>query len=106
MAETRVKASDEKFCESCGEVIKIKAELCPKCGVRQLMRSAKSKMTAGLLALFLGGLGIHKFYLGKGGLGILYLVFCWTLIPALISFFEGIFLLMMSDEKFSEKYPG
>lgn len=30
----------------------------------------KSKITAGLLALFLGGLGIHKFYLNEGGTGI------------------------------------
>lgn len=33
----------------------------------------KSKITAGILAILLGGLGIHKFYLGKTGMGILYL---------------------------------
>ncbi|MEO0639466.1 MAG: TM2 domain-containing protein, partial [Bacteroidota bacterium] len=33
----------------------------------------KSKTTAYLLWFFLGGLGIHKFYLGKAGAGILYL---------------------------------
>ena len=31
----------------------------------------KSKVTAGVLAIVLGGLGIHKFYLGKIGMGIL-----------------------------------
>ena len=31
-----------------------------------------------LLALFLGGFGIHHFYLRRHGLGILYLCFCWT----------------------------
>lgn len=29
------KAADEKFCESCGEVIRKTAEICPNCGVRQ-----------------------------------------------------------------------
>jgi TM2 domain-containing membrane protein YozV len=44
----------------------------------------KSKTTAGLLAIFLGGLGFHKFYLGQTGRGILYLVFCRTWIPSII----------------------
>jgi TM2 domain-containing membrane protein YozV len=35
----------------------------------------KNKVVAGLLAIFVGGLGIHKFYLGKVGQGILYLLF-------------------------------
>ena len=34
----------------------------------------KSKMTAGLLAIFLGGLGIHRFYLGNNGLGVVMLL--------------------------------
>ncbi len=46
----------------------------------------KSKSTAALLAFFLGGLGIHRFYLGQNGVGILYLLFCWTFIPAFIAF--------------------
>ena len=64
----------------------------------------KSKVTAGVLALLLGGFGVHKFYLGKIGMGILYLVFCWTYIPALVSFVEGIIYLCSSDENFSRKY--
>ena len=63
----------------------------------------KSKVTAGVLALLLGGFGVHKFYLGKIGMGILYLVFCWTYIPALVSFVEGIIYLCLSDENFSRK---
>ncbi|MDP4117294.1 MAG: TM2 domain-containing protein [Bacteroidota bacterium] len=66
--------------------------------------SNKSKTTAGLLAIFLGGIGVHKFYLGKPGLGILYLVFCWTYIPAIIGFIEGIIYLASSDETFHTKY--
>ena len=37
------------------------------------MASPKSKMTALLLCLFVGGLGIHHFYVGKTGMGILYI---------------------------------
>lgn len=102
----RVKAADEKFCESCGENIKARAEICPKCGVRQRGVTSKSKVAAGVLALLLGGLGVHKFYLGRAGMGILYLLFCWTLIPSIVAFFEGIILLVMSDDRFAAKYPG
>lgn len=51
-------------------------------------------VAAGLLALFLGGLGIHKFYNGSWGWGILYLVFCWTFIPGLVALVEGIMYLV------------
>ncbi|MFZ4198937.1 TM2 domain-containing protein [Paenibacillus sp. NPDC058898] len=61
-------------------------------------------MAAGIFALFLGGIGVHKFYLGKVGMGILYLIFCWTLLPAIIAFFEGIIYLCTSDEDFAKKY--
>ena len=42
-----------------------------------------NKLVYILLALFLGGIGAHKFYSGKYGMGIVYLVFFWTGIPAL-----------------------
>jgi TM2 domain-containing membrane protein YozV len=106
--EQRKPNADECHCESCGVIIFKEAEICPKCGVRQSKfkksSSSKSKLAAGLLALFLGGIGVHKFYLGQSGMGILYLCFCWTFIPALIGFIEGIIYLTMSDEDFAEKY--
>ena len=61
-------------------------------------------MTAGLLALFVGGFGVHKFYLGQAGIGVVYLLFCWTGIPGIIAFIEGIILLTMSDDDFNAKY--
>ena len=48
-------------------------------------RAAKDRTTAILLTLFLGGIGAHRFYLGQIGLGVLYLLFCWTLAPAIIA---------------------
>jgi TM2 domain-containing membrane protein YozV len=66
--------------------------------------SGRNRVAAGLFALLLGGLGIPKFYLGRVGQGILYILFCWTFIPALIGFIEGIVYLCMSDKSFAEKY--
>lgn len=60
----------------------------------------KSKIAAGILGILLGGLGIHKFYMGKIGMGILYLLFCWTGIPAIIGFIEGIIYLCSNDHNF------
>ncbi len=49
-----------------------------------------NKLAYILLAIFLGGLGIHNFYAGKTGLGILFLVFCWTGIPVVIAVIQAI----------------
>jgi TM2 domain-containing membrane protein YozV len=102
------KGADEIYCSSCGEVIKEQAEICPECGVRQDGGSSgggdKDRTTAGIFALLLGGIGVHKFYLGKTGQGILYLLFFWTLIPGIIGFIEGILYLTKSDEEFQRKY--
>ena len=45
-----------------------------------------------LFALFLGGFGVHHFYLRRTGLGILYLVFCWTPFPYIAGFIECFFM--------------
>lgn len=110
----KVKGENEKYCSDCGDIINAKAEICPKCGVRQMEPPAaqsssvnlatKDKTIAIILTLLLGWLGIHKFYLGENILGVFYLIFCWTLIPALISIFDLIHLLMMKDGEFDEKY--
>ncbi len=115
MAEVFSKGADEKFCSECSAVIKAKAEICPKCGVRQfpppfvsslaaIAPNGKSKLAAALFALLLGCLGIHKFYLGRIGWGIVYLLFCWTFIPAILGIIEGIILLVMSEADFNRKY--
>lgn len=64
----------------------------------------KSKTTAGIFALVFGGLGVHRFYLGQKGLGILYLLFVWTFIPTIIAMIDGIVFLTQSEDKFNRKY--
>lgn len=56
--------------------------------MNQMAAHRKSDVAAILLAFFLGSFGAHRFYLGQTGWGILYLCFCWTFIPHLVSFVE------------------
>jgi TM2 domain-containing membrane protein YozV len=71
---------------------------------RTYERKRQEQVVAGVLALLLGGLGVHKFYLGKGFQGLMYLLFCWTFIPALIGLVEGLNYLLMSEKTFFERY--
>src|ERR1700761_7197009 len=64
----------------------------------------KNKSTAAILAFFLGGIGVHRFYLNQIGLGFLYLLFCWTLIPSIIAFVDFIIFLTMDEGSFNKKY--
>jgi len=68
------------------------------------MIGTKSRVVAALLAFFLGTFGIHKFYLGQTGWGILYLLFCWTFIPTLVSLIEGCLYLLSTERAFALKY--
>jgi len=71
---------------------------------QQDIRSEKSRIAAMLFALFLGGLGAHRFYLGKTKAGTLMLVFCWTGIPIVVGLIDFGRYLGMSDEKFARAY--
>ena len=66
--------------------------------------TGKSRTVAVLLAVFLGGIGAHRFYLGKVGSGLLYMLFFWTFVPAMVAFIEAIRWLCMSNESFAERY--
>lgn len=102
-------------CAECGREVSDRAPNCPQCGVPiapqqptktvLVLPSNKSRMTAALLAIFLGGLGAHKFYLGKPFWGIIYLVFCFTFIPAIFGFIEGLNFLLMTETTFNDRYP-
>ncbi len=67
-------------------------------------KTNRNRVVAALLAIFLGGIGVHKFYLGKAGWGIIYFIFSWSFLPAIIGFFEGIVYLFMTDKEFESKY--
>lgn len=60
---------------------------------------AKSKVVAGLLGIFLGGFGIHQFYLGDSKKGVIRLVVTVVTcgLGAVWGFVEGIFILMGTD---------
>lgn len=64
----------------------------------------KSKLTATLLAFLLGGMGIHRFYLGQHKKGLFYLLFCWTFVPFAISIIDGIAFSFMNYSSFNLKY--
>jgi TM2 domain-containing membrane protein YozV/RNA polymerase subunit RPABC4/transcription elongation factor Spt4 len=101
---------NQVFCRGCGTPIHESAAACPKCGAQQRTTSENSsgtsgkRTTAAILAIFLGGLGVHKFYLGSILLGFIYLIFCWTFIPGIVGFCEGIYYLTMSDSEFDKKF--
>lgn len=68
--------------------------------------SGKDKTAAGVLAILLGFLGIHYFYIGKvaaGFISILLSMFTCGIWP-LLMFAQGIFMLTMTQEAFDEKY--
>lgn len=101
-------------CDECGKEVSNKAISCPGCGApiidvdpkhRPVVVTAhRNRSTATALALFLGGLGVHKFYLNRPGWGLLYAIFCWTFIPLVIGFIEALIYIFMSDQEFQESY--
>ncbi|WP_247235562.1 TM2 domain-containing protein [Telluribacter sp. SYSU D00476] len=64
----------------------------------------KDKNIAGLIALFLGGLGLHRFYLGQPVLAVFYLLFCWTFIPVILGFIDALVFFSESRKSFDVKY--
>lgn len=97
-----------KYCTNCGSKLNENAAVCLKCGVGVNGASTHqsvqinmggdvangkvsvNKLVYCILAFFLGGIGIHKFYAGRIGSGVLYLIFFWTFIPSIIAFIEFI----------------
>ncbi len=64
----------------------------------------KNKYIAAVLAFAFGGFGVHRFYLGQTGLGILYLIFSITGIPWIIGFIDFIIFLIADEKAFDLKY--
>jgi TM2 domain-containing membrane protein YozV/Tfp pilus assembly major pilin PilA len=95
--------ADMVHCRGCGVEIHRTAANCPKCGAAQRTQRYKNKIAAGVLAILLGGLGVHRFYLGQWW-GIFYLLFFWTWIPGFIALIEGIVFLCTSQENWDRNY--
>jgi TM2 domain-containing membrane protein YozV len=105
MSDSREKAADEIFCSSCGAIIKKEAEICPKCGVRQRVQPAaianaseKDWLTTLLLAIFLSVFGVHRFYAGKIGTGILMILVGWLT----LGIWHLIDIILIVTEKFKD----
>lgn len=95
------------FCRGCGKEIHETAVSCPHCGCQQTAAATgniKSQSVAAVLAAFVGGIGIHRFYLRSPITGIFYILFCWTGIPGLIALIETFVYTFMSQQNWARKY--
>jgi TM2 domain len=89
-------------CTKCGHLMHQSARACPECGAPSFASSAqgvspKSRLVALLLCIFLGGLGIHRFYVGKTGTGIL-----WLLTVGLLGIGALVDLIMIAAGSFRD----
>lgn len=73
----------------------------------KLTRGVNTRKVAIVLAIFLGWLGAHRFYLGQIGWGIIYLIILWIFPPlvVIISLIDAIRYAFMSDEDFPPVQP-
>lgn len=97
------------YCRGCGKQLHESALTCPQCGAPQnapapASSSLKSQTVAGLLCAFLGGMGAHKFYLGRITAGVLFLLFCWSGVPGLIALFDLVAIAFGSQENWAKKH--
>ena len=111
-------AAGKNFCSSCGAATNPEQVMCTSCGVglsgvSVSTNGEQQRVTAFLLAFFLGGLGIHKFYLGYKNQGIIHLLCVVpgiilfgipTMIIGLVAFIEAIIYITKSDADFKRIY--
>lgn len=90
------------YCRYCGVAIDRLDNHCPACNAGQNLKP-RSRLVAGLLALFFGGLGLHRFYLGQWW-GLFYLLLCWSGIPMLIALVEAIAFLAADKDDWKARY--
>ena len=93
------KQADEQFCSSCGKPIKIKAEICPHCGVRQSGSKEKSGKSWGvclLLSILFGWAGVDRLYAGRIVSGIIILLYSVVFLPIITVVTLGIMFFFLT----------
>lgn len=102
------KGTGASYCHNCGNPTVPGAAVCTSCGsaLATVNANSKSKMAAGLLGIFLGGWGVHNFYLGYTGKAIaqIVLTFCFG-IGAIWGLIEGILILCGKIDKDAKGNP-
>ena len=97
-------AKNTVFCSAgCGARLHWDAPRCPTCGAPQTGVRYRDRRVAALLAYFLGGLGIHRYYLGLPH-GLQYLSWIWTFVPIVKGIKEGIAISRFDQEQWDEKF--
>ena len=92
------------YCRACGAAMDETALACPRCGAPQRPGpEQRNKTVAALLALFLGGIGVHRMYLRQWR-AVWYVLFCWTGIPGVVALVEGLVFAFGSQAKWDRKY--
>lgn len=108
------------YCKNCGTALEDGAMFCTNCGApvndgqqnfnsqqgetyyqqpvdeNSWVPAGKDKLTAILLSFFLGGFGIHNFYLGETKKGVLRLLTCWFGLGGLLALIDFIKMLVGS----------
>ncbi len=89
------KGTGASYCQNCGQPTIPGAAVCTSCGssLATVNANSKSKLAAGLLGIFLGGLGIHNFYLGYTGKAIAQILLSFCGIGGIWGLIEGILIL-------------
>lgn len=99
------------YCSNCGKKVNEVQDVCLNCGVNLRKNkkidnvNGKSKITAGILGIFLGCYGVHNFYLGYNGKAIAQLLitllslFLLSWVSAIWGLIEGILILTGNIKK-------
>ena len=100
-------------CTECSQEIAPGLVSCPQCHTAQGFEAfagvdpnirIKNQKLAIWFGLLFGCFGVHKFYLGQYGMGSLYLVFSWTLVPMIVGWVDAIRTMKMSSFNFEQRY--
>ncbi len=100
-------------CPQCSHKIDLNSISCPQCHAAQGLESfagvdpdmrIKNQKLAIWFSFLLGGLGLHKFYLGQHLKGSLYLAFSWTLVPMVVGWVDAFRTLKMTPFNFEQRY--